>query len=219
MDKLIYNERHINECILASKPGDAHKGLHSRFPLRVLNMVAPDLEMVNMPAQFNTYDYSNPASQDELLYYIRKAEFYGMLQKTLTKVDRASMAHSLEVRVPFLNKTFVENILNISISTHKPLKGRKRILFQLLNKCYPSIIPEKTKMGFSISLTNWIKQDYQKPFKEKLLDQSFCHNFGFEISIIEQMLKSHIRGENDYKWPLFSLYSLSVWNEKGRMFA
>ena len=219
LDKLIYNERHINECILAPNPGDAHRGLHSRFPLKVLDLVAPELNMYKVPDLFNIYNYTNPSSQDELLYYIRKAEFYGMLQKTLTKVDRASMAHGLEIRVPFLNKSFVEKIFNISISAHKPLEQRKKILFQLLNKCYPSIIHEKNKMGFSISLTNWIKKDYQKPFKEKLLDQSFCHDMGFEKSKIEQMIESHISGEYDYKWPLFSLYSLSVWNEEGRKLA
>ena len=71
-------------------------------------------------------------------------------------------------------------------------------------------------MGFSISLANWIIKDYQEPFRDKLLDQSFCENYGFDKTAIEQMFEAHISGQIDYKWPLFSLYSLSVWNEKGR---
>ena len=216
LDKLIYNERHINECILAPSPGEAHRGLHSRFPSNILHQIAPDLKEVEMPHQFNLYDYSIPNSQNELIYNIRKAEFYGMLQKTLTKVDRASMAHGLEVRVPFLNKSFLEKILLIDISIHKPLQNRKKILFQILNKCYPKVKPVKTKMGFSISLSNWIKQDYQQPFRDKLLDKSFCDSFGFDKSAIESMLSDHITDQKDYKWPLFSLYSLSIWNERGR---
>jgi len=216
IDKLIYNEKHINECILASKPGEAHRGLHSRFPPNILDQIAPDLKMVEMPGRFDLYDYPNPTSQDELLYYIRKAEFYGMLQKTLMKVDRASMAHGLEVRVPFLKKSFLEKILKIDISIHNPLQQRKKLLFQLLNKCYPTINPEKTKMGFSIPLTNWIRKDYQQTFKEKLLDKSFCDSLGFDNSAIEQMLSSHITRKIDYKWPLFSLFSLSVWNQNRR---
>ena len=137
-------------------------------------------------------------------------------KKTLIKVDRASMAHGLEVRVPFLNKSFLEKIFKIRIGVHAPLKKRKKLLFQLLKKCYPSIIPEKTKKGFSVSLANWIQQDFQKPFKEKLLDSSFYESMGFDENEIEKMLSHHILNKKDYKWPLFSLYSLSIWNDEGR---
>jgi len=216
LDKLFFNENHINECIFASAPSEAHQGLHCHFPVDKLLQIAPDLINFEMPANFSIFDYSNPPSQKELLYFIRKAEFYGMLQKTLAKVDRASMAHGLEVRVPFLKKSFLEKILKMDISIHNPLQQRKKLLFQLLNKCYPTVIPTKAKMGFSISLANWIIKDYQEPFRDKLLDQSFCENYGFDKTAIEQMLGTHISGQKDYKWPLFSLYSLSVWNEKGR---
>ena len=211
MDKIVFNEKHYNECILAPNPGEAHMGLHSRFPLEELQLIAPNLNIYNLPTNYNIYNYINPVSQDELLYNIRKAEFYGMLQKTLVKVDRASMAHGLEVRVPFLNKDLIEKILKIDICLHKPLQKRKKILFKLLKKCYPTIQPEKIKKGFSISLANWIKEDYQKQFKDKLLDSTFCDSMGFKKSAIERMLSAHIAGHKDYKWPLFSLYSPINW--------
>ena len=147
---------------------------------------------------------------------MRKAEFYGMLQKTLMKVDSASMAHGLEVRVPFLNKNFIERILKIQIGRHQAHKDRKFLLYKYLNKIYPNILPQKTKKGFSISLTNWIKKDFQAPFKEKLLDTKFCNSFGFDKTKIENMISDHILDKSDYKWPLFSLYSLCLWNYNGR---
>ena len=57
---------------------------------------------------------------------IRKVEFYGMLQNTLTKVDRAAMANSIEVRVPFLKKNLIEKIVKTGIEVHSPMKQRKK---------------------------------------------------------------------------------------------
>ena len=143
---------------------------------------------------------------------IRKVEFYGMLQKTLAKIDRASMANSVEVRVPFLKKKLIEKVIRTGIETHSPLKKRKKILYDLLIKSFRNIKPEYNKKGFSIPLTNWIREHYKSLFYEKLLDKNFCHSFGIENNKMEQVLNDHINGKYDYKWPLFAFYSLSVWN-------
>ena len=66
-----------------------------------------------IPSSWDTYIYNHSNSKRELLSAIRKAEFYGMMQKTLRKVDMASMHSSLEVRVPFLSKTVIEMALKI----------------------------------------------------------------------------------------------------------
>ena len=81
---------------------------------------------------------------------IRKAEFYGMLQKTLAKIDRASMANSVEVRVPFLKKNLVEKVVKTGVNIHSPHETRKKILYELLIKSYKNIKPEYNKKGFSI---------------------------------------------------------------------
>ena len=162
MDKFFFNESFVNECLLSDSPGDAHKGLHSRLRDNLLDGISSDLLSVKIPNQYKLYDYDKPKDKNELLSYIRKAEFYGMLQKTLKKVDRASMAHGLEVRVPFLNKKFIESILEINISSHQPTQTRKKILIQLLNKLYPNISSPKQKLGFTIPLSDWIKKDFQK---------------------------------------------------------
>jgi len=60
LDKLFFNENHINECIFASAPGEAHQGLHCRFPVDKLLQIAPDLINFEMPANFSIFDYSNP---------------------------------------------------------------------------------------------------------------------------------------------------------------
>ncbi len=215
-EKLIFNEKHFNECVLVTSPGEAHRGLHCRFPNQLIQSIAPDLSPCIAPPNYNTYNYAITGSENHLLHKIRKAEFYGMLQKTLTKIDRASMAHGLEIRVPFLNKKFLEMIFRINVSDHQPLVNRKKLLYQLLQKSYPKILPGKIKKGFSIPLSSWIRTSYHKPFKEKLLDQSFYQSFGFNKTAIEDLFSQHISQKWDYKWPLFTLYSLAIWNKQGR---
>ena len=126
LDRLLLNDKYINECVLANCPGDSHFGLHSKQTGDFYDHLVPGLKNISLPENYNIYKYSNPKSKNELLHLIRKAEFYGMLQKTLAKVDRASMANSLEVRVPFLKKDLVENVVKTGISIHSPMKKEKK---------------------------------------------------------------------------------------------
>ena len=213
LDRLLFDDKFINECVLSPSPGDSHFGLHSKQAKDFYNQLIPGLRNIHFPDNFGLYKYSNPKTKNELLHIIREVEFYGMLQKTLTKVDRASMANSVEVRVPFLKKNLVENIVKTGIEVHSPMKQRKKILYDLLIKSFPNVNPELNKKGLSIPLRNWIIKNYKNTFFEKLLDENFCHFFGIESNKMEEIINDHINSKNDYKWPLFSFYSLSVWND------
>ncbi len=212
-DRLIFNDKYINECVLSSSPGKSHFGLHSRQSTKFYNELVPALGNIDFPKNYNLYEYSNPKTKNELLHMIREAEFYGMLQKTLTKVDRASMANSIEVRVPFLKKDFVEKVVKMGISVHSPMEKRKKILYDLLIKSFPNIKPQPNKKGFSIPLSSWIRKKFKTQFYEKLLDKNFCNSYGINIKKMEMTLNEHVSNKYDYKWPLFTLYSLSVWND------
>ena len=115
--------------------------------------------------------------------------------------------------VPFLKKNLVEKIVKTGIEVHSPMKQRKKILYDLLIKSFRNVNPEMNKKGLSIPLKNWITKNYKNTFFEKLLDENFCHFFGIESNKMEEIINDHMNGKNDYKWPLFSFYSLSVWND------
>ena len=120
----------------------------------------------------------------------------------------------------FLKKSFIEKILSINISAHEPLIKRKKFLYKLLEKNYPSIKAEQTKLGFSIPLSKWLKQvDFNQPVRSVILNSNFCNSYGFNKKLIEKMLAFHITGQQDFKWPLFSIYSLAIWDRKGRTLA
>ena len=56
-----------------------------------------------------------------------------------------------------------------------------------------------------------MKNEYNQPFKDKLLDNDFQQSLGIEKTVITNMFKDHESGFKDNKWPLFSLYSLAIW--------
>ena len=57
-------------------------------------------------------------------------------------------------------------------------------------------------------MSKWIKEDLKEEFSSKLLESDFT-GLGFDKKQIEQLLKTHIKGEQDLKWPLFTLYALA----------
>ena len=217
LDKLTFNSSYINDCVLYKSPGEAHFGLNSRFPDSILNNVIPNLKKITLPEEYKNYNYTSPNDINELFYRIRKAEYYGMMQKTLAKVDRASMAHGLEVRVPFLKKTMIEKVISLGINIHQPQKFRKKFLYQLLEKKFPGIQPERKKKGFSVPLSMWIRTGLRDSFYERLLDEKFCHTYDINKLVLEKILDNHINKKMDAKWPLFTLYSLAIWSKDGRV--
>jgi len=129
------------------------------------------------------------------------------MQKTLRKVDLASMGNSLEVRVPFIDKQMIEASLKIDPLLSYGKNRSKQVLKNILHKRIPSVQEETVKKGFSVPLSAWFRADLKPLITERLLDANLL-DFGFERATIEKMLKSHGRKEQDLKWPLFTLYAL-----------
>lgn len=207
-DKYTTGNKRINDVVLSPEQSMAHENLHSRFKGSWLNKIAPELENINLPHEWNIYNYSNEKDERALLGKLRKAEFYGMMQKTLRKVDLASMENSLEVRVPFLQKKMIEASLQIDPLLSYGSGNQKQLLKDILSKRIPTVEKEKVKKGFSIPLSKWIREDLKEEFFSKLLESDFS-NLGFDKKQIEKLLKTHLKGEQDLKWPLFTLYALA----------
>lgn len=205
-DKYYSGNKNVNGVLLANKQSIAHEGQHSRFRKTDLDIIAPQLVNIKLPDDWNVYQYENSKDERTLIMNIQKAEFYGMMQKTLRKVDLASMENSLEVRVPFLQKKMIETTLKIDPFLSYGKNKKKELLKNVLQKQIPNVARDDVKKGFSVPLSKWIKEDLKHEFQEKLLDSD--NSFGFERKAIEKMVQAHLENKRDYKWELFTLYSL-----------
>jgi asparagine synthase (glutamine-hydrolysing) len=207
VDKLMSKNKNVNSNLVVARQGYAHEGLHNRFNDDWLNKIAPDLKNVAMPDGWEVYDYPNSKNPRQLLAHMRKAEFYGMMQKTLRKVDLASMQNSLEVRVPFLQKNMIEAALQIDPMLSYGPNKKKEVLKTNLLQQIPNLPDDNVKRGFSIPLGNWIREGLHEKFESSLESLAAKEDI-FKIDAMKQMLSTHNAGE-DLKWPLFTLYSLN----------
>ena len=128
----------------------------------------------------------------------------------LVKVDIASMAHSLEVRSPFLDHEFME--LCAKIPSNLKVKGhnKKYIFKKLALKYIPKECIFRPKTGFGVPLEFWFKNELLNFLKERILSQEFL-NYGFNRNFLEQLIKEHQKGIRNHAYRLWALLILEEW--------
>ena len=124
----------------------------------------------------------------------------------LTKVDRASMAHALEVRVPLLDHKLVEWMAGLQ--PELKLKGRegKYIFKKALESYLPDDILYRPKMGFAVPLNTWFKGPLKHKVREALLGDTMMNCGLFDQAFLRQMVSQHESGLRDYSTPIWSLF-------------
>ena len=212
VDKLLFKNKHMNSCILSDNLSDAHKALHSRTNTSILEKVFPSMLGIDEKT-LPFYKYSEKLTKNQFLHEMRKAEFYGMMQKTLTKVDRMSMANSMEVRVPFLQKKVIEAALKIHPKLSLKKSQKKLLLKNLLRKLVPNSPLDNKKRGFSVPLSKWLREDLKDEISKGIFNPFFMKIFDINEKTLLSVWKEHQEGKKDHKWFLFTIYSLQQWHE------
>ncbi|SNS81542.1 asparagine synthase (glutamine-hydrolysing) [Noviherbaspirillum humi] len=123
----------------------------------------------------------------------------------LTKVDRASMAHALEVRVPLLDHELVEWISGLP--SEMKLKGAegKHIFKKTLEPLLSRDILYRKKMGFSIPLASWLRGPLRDRVRKALLSERMADSAIFDMGYIRMLIDQHQSGQNDHSTALWSL--------------
>lgn len=123
----------------------------------------------------------------------------------LTKVDRASMAHALEVRVPLLDHNLVEWISGLPASIKLQGHEGKYIFKQALEPYLSDDILYRDKMGFSVPLASWFRGPLRQRINDALMGPVLADTGFFNKTFLKEMLEQHQSGRRDYSASLWSL--------------
>tara|TARA_R110002049_G_scaffold15822_5_gene64212 strand:- start:53478 stop:55427 length:1950 start_codon:yes stop_codon:yes gene_type:complete len=131
----------------------------------------------------------------------------------LVKVDRASMATSLEARCPLLDKEIAEFAWRLPHAMKVNQRGGKRILKDVLGKYLPTELTDRKKMGFGVPIGKWLRGPL-RDWAEDLLNEEKIRQQGYmNEDIVQRLWKQHLSGWRNHNDILWSILMFQAWLE------
>jgi asparagine synthase (glutamine-hydrolysing) len=137
-----------------------------------------------------------------------------LVDDLLVKTDRASMAHSLEARVPYLDEVVAGFAL--SLPAHLKVRGlaKKRLLRKAVAPLLPRSVVYGKKRGFSIPAAAWLRGPLV-PFAREILSPETVRRQGyFRPEVVSRLLEDHVAGRKDLSRQLWGLLTFGLWLEQ-----
>jgi asparagine synthase (glutamine-hydrolysing) len=175
-------------------------------------MVNPEIVSELSSANPFEYHFSKLAEVPDA-HYLDRAMYLDLKtwlpDDILTKVDRATMAHSLESRAPFLDRKIVEFCANLPVNFKMHGFDKKFLLKESQKNILPKAVLRQKKKGFNAPLAKWMNADlkevmYQATTSDKL-DQYF------KRGSIRKLWEDHEKYKSDNSYKLFGLTCFSLW--------
>jgi asparagine synthase (glutamine-hydrolysing) len=137
-----------------------------------------------------------------------------LVDDLLVKTDRASMAHSLEARVPYLD-TVVTN-LALALPTRQKVRGfsKKVLLRKAATPLLPREIVHGKKRGFSIPAAAWLRGELEPFARETLAAPALRRQGFFRPEVVERLIDEHVAGREDRSRQLWGLLAFTLWHER-----
>ena len=131
----------------------------------------------------------------------------------LLKADKTSMANSLELRVPFLDKEVAKLATSIPTKYRVDVKTTKKALREAAKKTILEFTANKDKLGFPVPIRVWLREEkYYNLVKEAFLSETAKKYF--KPNALIKMLKTHKKGKKDLSRKIWTVYTFIVWYEE-----
>lgn len=148
---------------------------------------------------------------DNLLYLDSKTYLPGDI---LTKVDRMTMANSLEARVPLLDHKLIEFVLKIPARLKLKNLETKYIFRRAVRGLVPDAILDRPKQGFGVPIGEWINLQLRERISQDLNDSRTLTRGYFDQNYVRMLTDEHRRGRRDHSHSLWILWMLELWHRQ-----
>ena len=158
-------------------------------------------------------ELSNLSNFEKMMYF---DQLTYMPNDILVKVDRASMASSLETRIPFLNHKLIEYAWKIPNSLKFKNGKGKWILRKILQNYVPENLINRPKMGFGIPLDAWLRGPL-RDWAENLLNETKLSQDGFlNTELVRDKWKDFIINKGKWQYDLWNILMFQAWLDKNK---
>jgi asparagine synthase (glutamine-hydrolysing) len=151
--------------------------------------------------------------EQQVMNVLRKMEVDLHLQRILLKVDRASMYHSLEVRVPLLSNDIIDYSTSLSYQDCvQQGQGKYNLKKLLIEKSNEQLVMQPKK-GFIIPIGKWLRNELRTDVHDRLLNMPGELSILFNRKQLQKLLDEHMNGTADWGWLIWSVYALVNWHD------
>jgi len=135
----------------------------------------------------------------------------------LEKVDKSTMAHGIEVRVPLLENSLVDYMISLPSRVKVRHGKQKWLMREALRGVLPDFVLNAPKQGFGVPFSNWLRGPLKELFEDVVFATNYSTTHLFDLPTVRNLFDQHLRKQRDHGFLLWKTMNLALWQQQYRV--